>query len=345
MTGTAAVSVRRFESTMSRPQIGNVSRYFADNAIPLYELHPEQGRFREQSDHGHRHHSGGHDEQGHGHTEAGHVSGDAFAQSNVNISAAANASLRITDTGLVTLGGGQAVRSPSVLERYSDRFPAVKFQTAAEFVGNPLLVPEKSSEFNAGTTLRVGRAIFEGDVFRRTIDDYITVAHDPNLTKRLPLSPTQVFRYVQANAARFVGFDLRAELEAGPWLSLRAGWSLVRADDLLFDEPMFGIPPFEQRYALDIHTSSRTGWVELQITNTGKQDRVATRRFELATPGWTTIDLLAGWLFTDGLTLRAGIQNLTDEFYVNHLNSINPFTGQRIAEVGRSGYVGLEFGF
>ena len=42
---------------------------------------------------------------------------------------------------------------------------------------------------------------------------------------------------------------------------------------------------------------------------------------------------------------RGGIQNLTDEFYVNHLDSLNPFTGHRIAEVGRTAYVGIELGF
>ena len=41
----------------------------------------------------------------------------------------------------------------------------MKFQTAAEFIGNPLLVPEKSIELNAGTTLHVGQAMLEGDVF------------------------------------------------------------------------------------------------------------------------------------------------------------------------------------
>ena len=232
-----------------------------------------------------------------------------------------------------------------MLERYADRFPAVKFQTAAEFLGNPLLVPEKSIELNAGTTLHIGQATLQGDVFWRTIDDYITVAHDPDLTRRLPLSPAQVFRYVQADAARFAGFDLRAESAAGPWLSLRGGWSFVQAEDLLFDEPLFGIPPFEQQYALDVHNPSRTRWLELLVTNTAAQDRVATTRFEMATAGWTTVDVSIG----SGArgrrdTARRGA-HLTDEFYVNHLNALNPFSGRRIAEIGRSGYLGLEYAF
>ena len=316
-----------------------MTQFFAANAVPAYGLHAVHGHFQPQAPmhgmhagvHGTSGHAAGHDT---GHGPAPLVSGDAFAQNNTNVSAAANASLRVTDTWLVRLGAGRAVRSPSALERYADRFPAIKFQTAAEFMGNPLLVPEKSVEVNAGTTLRVARATLEGDVFWRAIDDYITVAHDPNLSRRLPLSPNQVFRYVQADSARFFGLDLRAESAAGPWLSVRGAWSFVRAEDRLFDEPLFGIPPFEQRYAVDIHNPARTRWVELQITNTAAQNRVATARLEMATTGWTTVDLTAGGQLVDGMTLRAGIRNLTDEFYVNHLNSLDPFSGRRIAEIG-----------
>ena len=353
-------------------RVGQVTSYFARNARPAYALHEVHGQFHcvtaqcMTPTHGHTsaHGTGGHGMpgaggpgttqtgghgmghgDGHGSAAAMLVSGDRFAQANTSVSAAANASLRLTDHWLVALGAGRAVRNPSVLERYADRFPAVKFQTAAEFVGNPHLVPEKSLELNAGTTLRAAQATMTLDVFLRNVSDYITVARDPNLQKRLPLSPEQVYRYVQADAARFAGFDLTVSSAAGPWLDLRGGWSYVRAEDLLFDEPLFGVPPFEQQYAFDIHNPSRTRWLEVLVTSTAGQERVAAARRELPTAGWTTLDLMAGAALNEGLTLRAGVQNLTDEYYVNHLNALNPFTRQRIAEVGRSAYIGLEVGF
>ena len=361
--GYAQVLVDRGRSTIGatvrldreHAQVGRVTSFFAANAIPDYGLHAVQGHFHcvtaqcmTPRDHG-THGQGTHGQSMHdghaGHGAAMLVSGDRFAQSNTNVSAAANASLRLTDTWLVTLGAGRAVRSPSALERYADRFPAVKFQTAAEFVGNPHLVPEKSRELNAGTTFRAARATVTLDVFLRHVDDYITVAPDPNLARRLPVSPSQLFRYVQADTARFAGFDLTATSAAGPWMDLRAGWSYVRAEDLLFEEPLFGVPPFEQQYALDIHNPARTRWLELLVTSTAAQERVATRRFEVPTGGWTTVDVMAGVRLNDELTLRAGVQNLTDEYYVNHLNSFNPFTRRRIAELGRSAYIGAEVEF
>ena len=370
--GYAQVLVDRGRSTLGatvridreQAAVGQVTSFFARNAVPEYGLDEVRGRFRCVTApcmtpphgwgmHGHGTQGqdmagqgmNGHDTHDHGHGAAMLVSGDPFARTGTSVSAAASASLRLTDTWQVTLGAGRAVRNPSVLERYADRFPAVKFQTAAEFVGNPRLVPEKSLELNVGTTLRAAGATVTLDVFVRNVDDYITVAHDPNLAQRLPLSPDQLFRYVQADAARFAGFDLTAASAVGPWVDVRGGWSYVRADDLLFDEPLFGVPPFEQVYALDVHDPARTRWVELLVTSTAAQARVASARFEVPTEGWTTIDLMGGLRMREGLTLRAGVQNLTDRYYVNHLNSFDPFTRLRIAELGRSVYVGTEMGF
>ena len=274
------------------------------------------------------------------------VSGADFAQANASVSAAASASLRLADGWLVTLGVGRAVRSPSALERYADRFPAVKFQTAAEFLGNPVLVPEKSTELNAGTTLYAGQASVEVDVFLRRVDDYITVAPDPQPRPAAAAQPRARLP-LRAGKTRHVSpaSTCGARSGAGPWIDLRGGWSFVRAEDLLFREPLFGVPPFEQQYAIDIHNPSRTRWFEVLVTNTAGQGRVAATRLELPTAGWTTIDLMAGAELAEGLRVRGGVQNLTDEFYVNHLNSLNPFTGQRIAEVGRTAYVGAELGF
>ena len=168
---------------------------------------------------------------------------------------------------------------------------------------------------------------------------------DPDLPKRLPLSPPLVYRYVQGDTAIFTGVDLQASSAVGPWVDVRGAWSYVRAEDTLFDEPLFGIPPFEQRYAVQLHTPDLSRWVELVLTTTADQNRVAEARFEQATEGWTTLDLQTGFFVAEGFSVRGGILNLTDPFYTNHLNSLNPFTGQRIAEVGRRVYVGAEYGF
>ena len=269
----------------------------------------------------------------------------ALSANETHLSAAVNANLLVQSGWTLTLGAGRAVRAPDALERYSDRFPAAQFQTAAEFMGNPQLRAERSFEFNAGSIVSAGPAVIRGDLFYRTIDDYITVSPDSDLSRRLPLSPPQVFRYVNGTSARFTGYELKVESDAGRYADVSADWSYLWAEDELFDEPVFGITPFEQRYAVELHTMDGQRWVELSVTSVARQERVAVARLERVTDGWTTVDLRAGVAVGSGVTVRAGIENLTDTTYATHLNTLDPFTGQRIGEIGRRGYMGLEYAF
>lgn len=268
-----------------------------------------------------------------------------LGQSDASVSAAVNTSIRVTETMVLNLGLGRAVRQPTVMERYSDRFPSTKFQIAAEFMGSPELVAEESLEFNIGTVVRVSEATFAGDFFYRHIDNYITVIPDRSLSQRLPLSPPLVYRFINGDAARFTGYDFKTESPVGVYADLRAGWSYTWAEDTFFDEPLFGIAPFEQRYALNVHTPDRAHWIELSVTSATTQDRVAQIRLEQPTEGWTRVDLLAGLALVEGFTIKLGLENLTDEFYATHVNSLNPFTLERIAEIGRSFYFGAEHRF
>ena len=41
------------------------------------------------------------------------------------------------------------------------------------------------------------------------------------------------------------------------------------------------------------------------------------------------------------MALHLGVENIGDKHYFEHINSLNPFTRQRIAEMGRNFYSGL----
>ncbi|MDP6610333.1 MAG: TonB-dependent receptor [Vicinamibacterales bacterium] len=266
-------------------------------------------------------------------------------QTETNVSAALNATMQVNDLWSVSAGVGRAVRTAMTLERYSDRFPTTKFQVAAEFMGNPSLKPERGVEVNVGTIAGNSRATVEADFFYRQIDDYITVMPDPSLLKRLPLSPNTVFRYINGTTANFTGYEVRGRVAASDYLDVQGFLGYVRATDVLLDEPVFGIPPFEQRFSVRGHSAGSEHWVELVVSHANEQDRVATARLEVPTVGWTTIDLLAGIRLGEGAALRIGLENLADQAYTIHLNALNPFARSRIFEPGRRAYLGLEYEF
>jgi iron complex outermembrane recepter protein len=262
-----------------------------------------------------------------------------------DVSAAINSSIVVDPRWTLTLGMGRAVRPPDALERYSDRFQAAQFQIASEFMGNPQLTNETSLEFNAGSIVQLPQTVLRIDAFYRTIDHYITVTPDASLPRRLPLDPPLVYRYINGTQARFRGYEASATTAAGSYVGLRADWSYLWAEDETFHEPAFGIAPFEQHYGVELHTPAGDDWIGATVTVTSAQNRVAVARHELPTPGWATLDLRGGLPLPRGFTLRAGIENVTNKAYVEHLNSLDPFTGDRILERGRSGYAGVDYAF
>lgn len=264
-------------------------------------------------------------------------------QEETNLSAALSAAFTLNDEWLLTLGAGRAVRTATTLERWSDRFPASKFQLPAEFMGNPSIEPEVSNEIDLHLQGRTGaRLEVSATLFHRRIDDYITIAPDPSLPKRLPLSPPVVFRYVNGDAS-FLGGELGLSQRVNDVLSWRIEVESVRADDDTLDEPLLGIAPLTARAGLRLQTPSGRGWVDLSGTATEDQDRIATSRFEIPTDGAGIIDLAAAWTLRSGLEFRLRARNLTDAAYASHLNAKNPFNGMRILEPGRRVFAGISF--
>ncbi len=274
---------------------------------------------------------------------AGPMNGKEF-----NTSASLTARRNLTEAVTVSGGLGRVVRTANVLERYSDRFPSTKFQIAAEFMGTPGIEPETGYQADLGLEIRWAGMRLRGAGFYRRIQDFITVAPAPGIRKRLPLSPPQVFRYLSGDHADFRGLDfsLRAPITQGLEFGIQGAYTL--ADDIEqslaaigVNEPVLGIPPFEVRSRLRYTGGSGLFFGEFEMRNVGPQDRVAASRLEAPSPGFTTFSLRGGLKLPKRLSLDVGIENLADKFYFEHLNSLNPFTRERIPELGRNVFVGV----
>jgi iron complex outermembrane receptor protein len=266
-------------------------------------------------------------------------------RSDTNLSAAVSGSVNLSKHWTLEAGAGRAVRSPTHLELYSDRFPAVKFQTSAEFLGNPELEPEVSLQGDAGVRATYGSFDFSVDGFWRRIDDYITVVPDPDVPKRLPLSPDTVFRYINGEAT-FYGGELRLSQVLRSGFGYRGWASYVHGQDDLLDEPALGIPPLMGEVAISYRKAGVRGfWIELGMLMAARQERVATTRFETETSGWTVFNLRTTWDVSGVVQVVAGIDNLANRQYSDHLNALDPFQGGRIPAQGRNFYIGLNFFF
>ena len=269
-------------------------------------------------------------------------------QSEVNTSFSLAGNRRLTDR--ISLGGGfgRVVRTAGVLERYSDRFPSTKFQIAAEFMGEPGVRPEVGYQGDVNLDVKLGASTLQVGGFLRRINDYITVTPDLDLPKRLPLSPPVVFRYVSGDRAVYRGFHFGVRHPFARLLELRVRGAKTLADDIEentpavgVNEPLLGVPPFEISSSLRAAPPGGRYWGEFTMRNVFDQRRVAATRLEQSSPGFTTFNLRFGAELPRQFVLHVGLSNLGDKFYFEHVNSLNPFTRQRIPEPGRNIYVSL----
>ena len=74
-------------------------------------------------------------------------------------------------------------------------------------------------------------------------------------------------------------------------------------------------------------------------------NRVALTRGETPTDSYVTGDVRFGWQATERVLVRFGVENIADEFYVDHLNAKDPFTGRQVPEAGRVFYGKVSLAF
>jgi len=248
----------------------------------------------------------------------------------VNGSAAYSLSANISEHFMLSLGAGTTVRTADVNERFSDRIPASKSQTSAEFVGNTGLDPERSSQLDLWIETRYPKFSFDANLFVRRINDYITLT-STDLPKRLPLSPETVFQY-RNGKADFWGSEATLAYQFLPSFRAQTSIGYLWAKEKTINEPVLGIAPFQFDLTLRYEPiTQRSLYAEIITEVVDEQNRVAVTRGERPTDGYQTVDLRAGAEVFDNVMLRFGIENIFDAQYVNHLNANNPFAGIPIA--------------
>jgi iron complex outermembrane receptor protein len=269
----------------------------------------------------------------------------ALDRTDVLPAAALQATLPLSAAWTVGAGVGTVARPADALERYSDRIPASKAQTSAEFQGTPGLAPERSTQGDVWIAATTARARLRVSGFARRLTNYITLAPAPDVDPLLPLSPPTVFRYVNGTAT-FVGGEVEGAVQATRLLALRAGGSVLWGRDATLGEPALGVMPPNATLGarLDAPTA-RTLYLDLAARLVARQPRTATARGETPTDGYALADVGVGAEPLPGITLTAGVENVFGTTYVNHLNARNPFTGVPLPEPGRVFTIGARYAF
>ena len=229
------------------------------------------------------------------------------------------------------LAWGQAERAPDYWERSKDSTPFT-------------LNPERSRQWDAGLALRSRELDLTLSLFSANIKDYLLYNSKSNQVRNID--------------AQTRGGELEGRWQFAEQWRLDGGLAVVYGENQSDNKPLAQMPPLDGKLAL--------GWQPdeaLSFTLLGRavaaQDRVDVGSGTVAgqdqgeTPGFFTMNLSGAWQFAKGWQLSAGVDNLFDTFYYEHLSKsvhssqagLGYEQSGRIPEPGRAYWISVNYRF
>jgi iron complex outermembrane receptor protein len=232
-------------------------------------------------------------------------------------------------------GVGRTVRLPDPQERYM----SLK-RMGADWVGNPNLKPTANTEADLGVHLSAGRFQLRPTVFYSWLTNYVAV-HDQPRVNSVPGVMNASARSFENVDARLYGGEVSYNLRLSRSLLFRGGTSYTvgkksaRPDAMIFNTNLAEMPPLKSRAVLRYGT--RVFFAEIVGLAVNAQERVDADLKETPTPGFATMGFKFG-AQTTKLNLSAGVDNLFNRFYYEHLSfQRDPFRlGTKVPEPGRN---------
>ncbi len=231
------------------------------------------------------------------------------------------------------ISGGRKTRAASYIERYGwiPTQAAAGLADGNNYVGDIGLDPEVSYEAAAEIEWKGEMGIYLAPrAFYRRVNDYIqgTPSTNPDViavsTANGDPTPLQ-FSNVDA---RFYGVDVA--YGAGlPWdLQLDGTLSYVRGEREDIDDDLYRISPLHGRTTL---TYQQESWsVSVEGTYAANQKKVSDTNGESASDSWGSLNIFGSWDPLDWIGFTAGVNNVTDNDYHDHLAGISRVTSSGV---------------
>lgn len=239
----------------------------------------------------------------------------------------------LSDAWRLLAGIGHAERAPDYWER------ARTFD----------IDPEKSTQIDLGAAFRSGSLDATLSAFYTRVDDFILI----DWTQKPTPPPAGIARNVDA---RLYGFEADAAYSLSPHWTARATLAHVIGENETDDVALAQIPPLEAR--LNLGYDDRTWAAGVLVRWVAEQDRVDIGRGGIAgkdvaeSDGFTVVSLNAAYRPTAHVKLTAGVDNIFNETYAEHLSRAGDETAiigfeqtERVNEPGRLAWVKATINF
>ncbi len=221
------------------------------------------------------------------------------------------------------------------------------------YVGDLQLDPETAWIAETGFDFTSQQAYLRPTVFVRQVDDYIQgVPFDD--TVGVTDTPVEMIAGMNGDPtplrwenvdARLYGFDLDGGYDFSGPLRIDGVLNYVRGERRDIDDNLYRVAPPSLTVGL---TWEADAWsASLETRAVAEQDEVSRTNSEASTDGYVVLSAYGDWEIREGIQLAAGVENLLDHVYEDHLSGYNrngfgdvPL-GQRLPGAGRGVFVRL----
>jgi hemoglobin/transferrin/lactoferrin receptor protein len=187
-------------------------------------------------------------------------------------------------------------------------------------IPNPDLKPEQSNGYEIGLRYESAALRFTASGYYTDYDDFIeskvNLGADPETN-------VIIFQSQNIARARIYGTEVSASVNAGELAAALSGWTTrlsvawSRGEDLERNQPLNSVDPGSALLSLAYESASGAWLGELVTTAVAAKREVDRSRADLYRTGsYVTLDLLGQANLGHGLTLDAGLFNLTNQAYI-----------------------------
>ena len=234
----------------------------------------------------------------------------------------------------------RSVRTADATERFIAKNNAM--DESARWVGNPFLDPEKHHQLDLGAQIIKTTWDLDVSLYYNVVKDYILRDRDHSQGN------ATIYRNVDAD---LFGGELSVNRRWNPQLRSGINMAYVYATNTTDKRAIAQTPPLEIAITSDYEKNNWHVGGKLRLV--ARQPRVddnidSGSGLDIGkTTGFQVVDFYGSYQFHNNVKLKAGVNNLLDRNYSEHLNKSNTFdtTTTRIHEPGRSFWLtaGLEF--
>jgi iron complex outermembrane recepter protein len=258
------------------------------------------------------------------------------SQEDNNVDWVAELNFDANDHLIVELGLARKTRSPYYLERYLWIPLEVNagLGDSNSYVGDVNLDPEVSHQIELGLDWHHHHYYVAPRVYYRSVDDYIQGTATTNasvLTVAGLNSETSPLIFSNVDA-EFYGADTNWGYSFNERWRLDGLISYVRGKRRDIDDNLYRIAPLNSTLALTHERSTWSTTVEgiFVAEQHDISDTIVTsesRTNNDSTPGYVLMNISGKWNPTHDLAINAGVSNLLDKNYTNHLSGFNRNSG------------------